>query len=328
MNSEKTNARRIRRRGIDAASELRGLLGEGALVDTGKRLATLTTWGVGGVADIFVEPHDEEGVRKVINFCEDYNLPRFVLGRGSNVLFGDEGLRGVVMRLSRGEFVTVRAEGDRIYCGAGAGLKGVVGLACNKGLTGLEYLEGIPGTVGGALRMNAGTSGRGICDVLDSLRYVDRDGEAHERGGGQLKYGYRSCDLPAGSIITSAVLRPAAGSTALIAERVEELRSRRMNSQPSGRSAGCVFKNTADDSAGRVIEECGLKGLRVGGAVLSDIHANFIINDGGANARDIIKLIKIIRDKVKYKKGIELKLEVQVVDAAGEMEGVDFEYGG
>ena len=284
-------------------------------------LAPHTTLRVGGEADCYVEPCGETDLAKVVRFCSELDVPLFLLGRGSNLLIRDGGIRGVVVSLADQAFSRIERREERLWCGAGAKLKAVAQAAREGGLGGLEFFEGIPGTVGGALRMNAGAMGAWTYEVVESVRLMDRSGRVTECGRESLEVGYRQCRELCEQIGLAALLRGRPEPRAQIEERRRGYNQRRWSSQPAAASAGCVFKNTATLPAGRLIDELGLKGCRVGGAVVSDVHANFIVNLGGATARDVLALIEIVRERVWSERGVELETEVEIVgDPAAEEE--------
>ncbi len=272
-----------------------------------------TTLRVGGPADLFVEPGSEPDLAAVLKFCAERHLPVFVLGRGSNLLVKDGGLRGAVVCLSHPEFSRVEIAGERVNCGAGAKLKAVAQEARRHALSGLEFLEGIPGSVGGALRMNAGAMGGAIFECVESVRFMNGDGELLERAGPDMAATYRSCHALKQAVAISAVLKGTAGDPAVIGRRMTQFSEKRWNSQPAAPSAGCMFKNPAGIPAGKLIDELGLKGTRVGGAMVAVEHGNFIVNDGSATAADVLELIQLIRERARAERGIELEPEVQIV---------------
>ena len=201
-----------------------------------------------------------------------------------------------------------------VRAGAGLRLKNLCGLAAKAGLGGFEFLEGIPGSVGGALRMNAGAMGAWLFDVVESVRFMSRDGEIFSRRREELSVGYRCCRELADAIALETVLRPvAAEEVVAIQARMEAYRGKRQASQPREASAGCVFKNPEGDAAGRLIDECGLKGLRVGDAEVSRVHGNFIVNHGAARAADVLALIREVRGRVQAARGVTLEPEVLLV---------------
>ena len=276
-------------------------------------LAKHTTLRVGGLADVFVEPASEQDLAAVLAGCQERGLRFFVLGRGSNLLVKDSGFRGVVVHLANAHFSRIEVAGERLRCGAGAKLKAVAVEAKRNSLTRLEFLEGIPGSVGGALRMNAGAMGSSIFDVVESVRLMGFDGAVYERSAQELASAYRGCPALKTHIALAAVLVGQPSSRETIEQRMNEYSRKRWNSQPAAPSAGCIFKNLASIPAGRLIDELGLKGTRVGGAVVSAEHGNFIVNTGAATARDILDLIEIIRRRARAERGINLETEVEIV---------------
>ena len=236
-----------------------------------------------------------------------------MLGRGSNLLIRDGGVRGVVICLAHPCFSRVEVIGETLHCGAGAKLKTVAVEARRQGLTGLEFLEGIPGSVGGAMRMNAGAMGSWLFDVVERIRFMDFAGQAHERDAGEVNVEYRGCPLFKNHIALSAVLKGQLAEKEAIRQRMDQFSRKRWESQPSQPSAGCTFKNPKTIPAGKLIDELDLKGSRVGGAVVSDVHANFIVNAGTATALDVLNLIDIIKQRAKSTRGIELETEVEII---------------
>ncbi len=276
-------------------------------------LAKRTTLRVGGIADAYVEPVSESELAVVLRFCSQHGLTFFLLGRGSNLLVKDGGIRGVVICLAQPAFSQVQVAGDRLRCGAGARLKTVAAEAKRAGLTRLEFLEGIPGSVGGALRMNAGAMGQWTYDVVETVRFMDCRGQVHERKAADIPVQYRGCPLFRDHLALAAVLRGEPAARARIAERAEAFNQKRWASQPSVASAGCIFKNPESIPAGKLIDELGLKGTRIGGAAVSEVHANFIVNEDSATAADVLRLIELIQDQARTRRGIELETEVEIV---------------
>jgi UDP-N-acetylenolpyruvoylglucosamine reductase len=296
-----------------SADELAGRLSREAVVRRDEPLARRTTLRVGGPADIYVEPASEDDLVAVLRFCGEHKLPWFVLGRGSNLLVKDGGFRGVVICLAHPYFSRIEADGERLRCGAGAKLKAVAVEAKRRALAGLEFLEGIPGSVGGALRMNAGAMGGATFDVVESVRLMDATGRIEELPAREMAPKYRSCALLKDRIALGAVLRGQPGVREEIEGRMNEFSRKRWGSQPAAPSAGCMFKNPLTIPAGKLVDELGLKGTRVGGAVVSTEHGNFIVNDGTASARDVLELIELIRRRAREARAIELEIEVEVV---------------
>ena len=297
-------------------SELKSALSPDAVLRTDERLASRTTLRVGGNADFYAEPASEADLTRLLQVCEKTPLPFFILGRGSNLLIRDGGIRGLVICLANPHFNRIEITGYRLHCGAGAKLKQVSVLAKQSQLTGLEFLEGIPGTVGGALRMNAGAMGGWMFDVVESVRYMDYSGQAHEEPAAQVKVEYRCCPLFKENIALGAVLKGHPASREVVEKRMKTFSQKRWDSQPAAPSAGCIFKNPGTIPAGKLIDELGLKGTKIGGAAVSEEHGNFIINGGSATARDVLELIEVIRQKARSERGIELETEVEIVGEA------------
>ncbi len=298
------------------AGQLAQRLSPAAVVRADEPLAKRTTLRVGGPADLYVEPALEADLAGVLQFCRERRLPFFVLGRGSNVLIRDGGFRGVVVCLVQLGFSRIEVTGQKLHCGSGAKLKAVVMTAKKWGLGGLEFLEGIPGTVGGALRMNAGAMGGATFEVVESVRLMDFDGKVYERKAGEVPVSYRSCAMLRTHIALSAVLRGEPAAREAIEQRLNEFSQKRWKVQPAAASAGCIFKNPASIPAGKLIDELGLKGRRVGGAYVSDEHGNFIVNDGTATAQDVLELVDSIRKQARAERGIELETEVEIIGNA------------
>jgi len=295
------------------AADIAELVSPATLIRAHEPLAKRTTLRVGGPADVYVEPATEEDLAAVLNFCRGRGLPFFVLGRGSNLLVRDGGFRGVVICLAQPYFSRIEISGEHLLCGAGAKLKNVAVEAKRSGLSGLEFLEGIPGNVGGALRMNAGAMGNETFNLVESVRLMDRAGEIHERSGHEMAATYRSCAILKTHIALSATFHAKPASRADIEERMKLFSEKRWATQPAAPSAGCMFKNPPPIPAGRLIDELGLKGLRVGGAVVSTEHGNFLVNEGNATAHDVLELIAVVKQRAKLERGIELHTEVEII---------------
>jgi UDP-N-acetylenolpyruvoylglucosamine reductase len=276
-------------------------------------LAKKTTLRVGGPADYYFEPASEAELAAVLEVCARHQIRFVILGRGSNLLINDGGIRGVVISLVHPYFSRVEIADDRLHCGAGAKLKTVAVEAKRNGLTGLEFLEGIPGSVGGALRMNAGAMGSWMFDAVETIRFMDYAGRTHERKASEVNVEYRGCPLFRNHIALGAVLKGQSASREAVEQRMQSFSRKRWTSQPAAASAGCIFKNPASIPAGKLIEELGLKGTRIGGAVVSDVHGNFIVNEGHATAKDVLTLIEVIRQRARAVRGIELETEVEII---------------
>jgi len=293
----------------------------GAAVGFDVSMADFCTLKAGGRAAAFIEIGDLNQLSALLGFCRKEGICRRIIGRGSNILVTDAGFPGVLVRLT-GEFRTVRKvdEPDLSVVTAGGGclLAELLGYCRRHGLGGLEFLTGIPGGVGGAVRMNAGAFGHSLGELLERVVIVGPDGEAQEIMSGEWSCGYRrfeidGCDMNS-VVILAAAVELQKTDPAQIRKTMEKYRSLRRQKQPPALpSAGSFFKNPAGDSAGRLIEICGLKGLGVGGALVSPAHANFIVNTGTATATDIINLMHRIQEKVEAETGISLEPEVHII---------------
>lgn len=293
--------------------ELQSLLTLGTFLQKDEPLSKRTTLRVGGPADIYIEPQTDDDLSKVVRFCQEHSVPFFVLGRGSNLLIRDGGIRGVVICLAHPHFSRVEVVGDRIHCGAGARLKFISIEARRNNLSGFEFLEGIPGSVGGALRMNAGAMGGTTFDVVEKVRFMDFAGQVIEKVGFEVPVKYRSCPMLREHIALGAVLKGEMVPAEIIADKMKSYSTRRWDTQPAAPSAGCIFKNPVSVPAGKLVDELGLKGTRVGAAVVSDVHGNFIVNDGDATAKDVLDLIEVIKQHARTGRAIELETEVEIV---------------
>ena len=297
----------------DFADEIAVRVSSATVIRRDEPLAKHTTLRVGGPADVYVEPASEADLAAVVKFCGARGVPFFVIGRGSNLLVRDGGFRGAVVCLSQADFSKIEFDGERLRCGAGAKLKSVAVESRRHGLSGLEFLEGIPGSVGGALRMYAGAMGGATFDVVESVRLMDFDGNVRELAPGEMSVAYRGCATLKNHIALGAVFWGRPDSPESIAQRMSAFSQKRWSSQPAAPSAGCAFKNPPSIPAGKLIDELGLKGARVGDAVVSWEHGNFIVNDGNATARDVLDLIEILKAKAKAERGIELQTEVEII---------------
>lgn len=297
----------------EMADELTNRVSPETVIRRNEPLAKRTTLRVGGPADCYVEPASEPDLASVLTFCSERSLPFFVLGRGSNLLVRDGGFRGVVICLAHPNFSRIEIVGERLTCGAGARLKNVAVEAKRNGLAGLEFLEGIPGSIGGALRMNAGAMNGATFDAVEQVRVMDFAGKIFELTPREMTVEYRSCATLKTHIALSAALKAKPDSTESIAQRMSAYSQKRWSSQPAAPSAGCMFKNTASIPAGKLIDELGLKGASVGGARVSQEHGNFIVNDGTATARDVLQLIDLLKQRAHSERGVELHTEVQIV---------------
>ena len=302
------------------AADLRSKLAPETKVVREEPLATKTTMRVGGAARVYVEPVDLSDLQSVLAETAQRGLSPVILGRGSNLIVPDGGVNGVVISLRRTAWETFAVLPDgRVRVGAGLRLKNLCGLAAKAGLSGFEFLEGIPGNVGGALRMNAGAMGGWMFDVVAEVELLTYAGERRIYPNSELHYGYRHCLELKDSIAVSAVLKPQAVSESeKVGRQIDVYRGKRQESQPREPSAGCIFKNPEGDSAGRLIEVCGLKGERVGDAEVSAVHGNFIVNRGQAKSAEVVTLVRRVRGRVKAQTGIDLEPEVLLYGAQWE----------
>ncbi len=272
-----------------------------------------TTMKLGGPAQYWIEPQTVAGLSRVIAHCRERGIATRVLGRGSNLLIRDGGIKGAVIHPEGGEFDEVKIEGDTITAGAGVKFKRLAAAARMAGLGGFEWMEGIPGSVGGGIRMNAGAMGAETFDQVVSVRYLDVAGQVHEKTRDQITAKYRNVPEFMEHICVSATFRGMPATVAEIDAKLAESMEKRKTSQPIAASAGCIFKNPATCPAGKLIQELGLKGTRVGGAVISEVHGNFIVNDGGAKARDVLELIELVQRTAREQRGIGIETEVQII---------------
>lgn len=281
-----------------------------------------STFGVGGSARVMIQPESDEELGQVIAICHRLGLRYYLLGAGSNILFLDEGFDGVVVKLGR-HFRSIEPQGNEVIrAGAAAPVAQVLEMALELELGGLEGLAGIPGTLGGALWMNAGSFGQSIGPSVFRVTYVDVQGQISVVSGEDLEFSYRSLKgLPPGAVIMGAELKLAAGEGSALKAVVRSRLEQRAERHPRGvRCAGSVFKNPPEMPAGRIIEECGFKGVSVGGARVSEMHANFIINpEGRALSSDIINLMHKIVDGVRQARGLTLEPEIKIVGPQGEV---------
>jgi len=294
---------------------LRAALGSRLRVD--EPLARHTSMRVGGPADVLAMPESAAELAKILAGAAGSGVRVTLLGGGSNVLVGDGGIRGVVVKLGRG-FSTIDwsdgPAGPRVRAGAAVRLGKLARAAVTRGLAGLEYAEGIPGTVGGALFMNAGAYGGDLSGVVDAVEGAMPDGECVELRGPALRFRYRRAEVPRGFVVTAVVFALTREDAGAVRVRMNEARRRRLAGQPQGNpSAGSIFKNPGGDFAGRLIEGAGLKGARAGRARISDRHANFIVNEGGARAADVKALMDVAQREVWERSGVWLEPEVQLV---------------
>ena len=298
------------------AEKIKEIIGDHGDVRLYEPLAKHTTLRVGGPAQFWVEPRDHKSFAQLIQFCRIENLPLFVIGRGSNLLVRDGGIRGVVVHPAGGEFDKIDIQGNEITAGVGAKLKEIAYAARAVNLGGLEWMEGIPAAVGGALRMNAGAMGGQTFDHITCIRYLDREGNLHTKKREELEVHYREFPLLKDNFAVSATFRAAPAGREQIEAKLHQSQEKRRTTQPIAKSAGCIFKNPETCPAGKLVDELGLKNSNVGKARVSDVHGNFIVNEGGATATDVLELIDQIKKAARTKRGIELETEVQIVGEA------------
>ena len=286
----------------------------GEAVSFDEPMARHTLYKIGGPADVFVHATRLGLLRSAVQFAAEHALALHVIGHGSNLLVPDDGVRGLVVRAA---LTTAHVEGTALTVGAGVALPQAAALAAKHALGGLEFAVGIPGTVGGALVMNAGCHGREIGELVEQVDVVARDGEVRTLARDECRFAYRTSNLrEQGVAIAGATLRLVPDDAAAIEQRMGEHRAWRADTQPHGRpNAGCVFKNPPGDAAGRLIDKAGCKGLGVGGAEVSTVHANFIINRDGATYADVTRLIETVRERVAAQFGIRLELELIILGA-------------
>ena len=299
------------------AEKLKEIVGEDGDVRLYEPLSKHTTLRVGSPAQFWVEPRNEAALGELIRFCRRENLPLFIIGRGSNLLVRDGGIRGVVVHPSGGDFDKIDIHGNEITAGVGAKLKEIAYAARAADLGELEWMEGIPGAVGGALRMNAGAMGAQTFEKVVRVRYLDPKGNGHDKNRDELEVHYRHFPLLEQNFAVSATFRGTPAAREQIESRLHESQEKRRTTQPIAKSAGCIFKNPDKCPAGKLVDELGLKNSAVGKARVSEVHGNFIVNDGGATATEMLELIDRIKQAAKTKRGIELETEVQIVGEPG-----------
>jgi UDP-N-acetylmuramate--L-alanine ligase/UDP-N-acetylenolpyruvoylglucosamine reductase len=295
------------------AEKLKAIVGEQGEVRLYEPLSKHTTLRVGGPAQFWVEPSNESAFAELIRSCRREGLPLFVIGRGSNLLVRDGGIRGVVVHPRGGDFDKIEIDGNEITAGVGAKLKEVAYAGKAAGIGGLEWMEGIPGAVGGGLRMNAGAMGAQTFENVVRVRYLDVEGNPHTKTRDELEVHYRSFPLLENNFAVSAVFRGQPAPAEQIARKLHASQEKRRTSQPIAKSAGCIFKNPQNCPAGQLVEELGLKNSGIGKARVSEVHGNFIVNDGGATAAEMLELIEKIKTVARAQRGIELETEVQIV---------------
>lgn len=282
------------------------------IVETNHPLAKHTWYGLGGPVDYFIRPKNVKQLKEVVRRCTESKIPIYVLGFGSNLLISDQGLRAAVIKLEADAFTQVIFDEQKVTVGAGADLSKLVLTCVQKGFSGIECLTGIPGSIGGAVRMNAGGRFGDIGSVIEHVTVMDINGNIFEKKKPELVFDYRSTNITA-KFILGAHLELSGADPEQIMRTVKEIWIYKKNSQPlNTRNCGCIFKNPAGASAGALIDKAGLKGLRIGGAAISEKHANFIVAEDGCTSKDVLKLIDTVKQKIKEQSGIDLELEIKI----------------
>jgi UDP-N-acetylmuramate dehydrogenase len=284
------------------------------IVETDYPLARRTWYGLGGQADYFIKPKTVEQLKDVVRRCNENNIRIYVMGFGSNLLISDKGLRAAVIKLEDEQFAQIEFDGEEVTAWAGAELSKLVLTCVEKGLSGIEALTGIPGSVGGAVKMNAGGNFGDFGAAVESVTLMDGEGNVFEKSKPELAFDYRRTNITA-KFILNARLKLNAADSEQIMRTVKEIWIYKKNNQPlNTKNSGCIFKNPRGVSAGALIDRAGLKGLQIGGAVVSEKHANFIIAEKGCTSRDVMRLIEAIKQRVKEQFDTELELEIEVWD--------------
>ena len=303
-------------RDLKVVEALNALLKEqgGGEVKLYEPMANHTTMLIGGPAQYWIEPKTVTGFQEVVRYLRANSIPIRVIGRGSNLLVRDGGIRGAVIHPSKGEFAEVQVSGNRITAGAGVRFKKIASAAQAAGLGGFEWMEGIPGNLGGCLRMNAGAMGAQTFDQVISVRFIDASGELREKSREEIRAYYRNVPEFDFHFAVSAVLEGKPTPAEEIEKKMKASHAKRRDSQPIAASAGCIFKNPSTETpAGMLVDQLGFKGESHGGALVSQVHGNFIVNQGGASARDVLDMISDIKQSALTERGITLETEVQII---------------
>jgi UDP-N-acetylmuramate dehydrogenase len=293
--------------------ELKSIAGRDVCFDRPLRL--YTTFRIGGNAAALLRARTLESLKRVIAYIADHDVPWLMIGKGSNLLISDQGFDGVVIKLMDELASPAFSQGKhQLVVGGGTPNRHLLGYCVKNGLGGLEFLAGIPGTSGGAVVMNAGALGSETGEFVDRVEVMMNTGKVEEITAGELEFGYRKSKIPYGAIVTKIYYKVRSENPSRVAEMISENIAVRRRVQPHGLpSAGSVFKNPEGDYAGRLIEMAGLKGKRIGGALISPVNANWIVNTGDATAADILELMEFARDAVRRRSGIELVSEIQTI---------------
>ena len=282
------------------------------IVETDYRLAKRTWYGLGGPADYFLRPKTIEQLKKALKRCSENDIRVYVMGLGSNLLISDDGLRAAVIKLEADQFTQIQFDGEEVTAWAGTELSKLVLTCVEKGLSGIEALTGIPGSIGGAVKMNAGGSFGDIGAAVETVTLMDSEGKVFKKSKPELIFDYRRTNITA-KFILNAQMKLATADPEQIMRRVKEIWIYKKNNQPlNTKNSGCIFKNPRGVPAGALIDRAGLKGLQIGGAVVSEKHANFIIAQKGCRSRDVVRLIDAIKQRVKEQFDIELELEIEI----------------
>lgn len=297
----------------DFLAKLRQAAGD-SLLRQAEPMKNHTTFRIGGPAGYFVSPAGEQELAKIIRLCREEEMPYYILGNGSNLLVSDQGYRGVMILMGEG-FSGLKKNKSEYTAGSGMLLSRIAREALEDSLTGFEFAAGIPGTLGGAVVMNAGAYGREMKDVIQKARVMTVEGEIIELSAAELKLGYRSSCIPQNRyIVLSATLQLEAGMKEQIREQMDDLAARRREKQPlEYPSAGSTFKRPAGYFAGKLIEDAGLRGFRVGGAQISEKHCGFVVNRGQATAEEVRSLCRQVSQRVKETAGVDLETEIRMI---------------
>jgi UDP-N-acetylmuramate dehydrogenase len=282
------------------------------IVETKHPLAKETWYGLGGPADYFIKPENTDQLAQVVKRCNENRVPIYVLGYGSNLLVSDQGVRGAVIQLKADNFSQISFVKEQVIAGAGVELSRLLLTCAKKGLSGLEALTGIPGSIGGAVKMNSGGNFGDIGTVVESVNLIDKNGKVSEKKKPDLQFDYRQTNISA-KFILEARINMTPGDPEQITKTIKENWVYKKNNQPlNTTNAGCIFKNPRGLSAGAMIDRAGLKGTKIGGAIISEKHANFFIAQKGCASQDILRLIDIAKEKVLKQFNVELELEIEI----------------
>ncbi len=297
---------------FETAANINKIPGVIAAVD--EPMSRHTSFRIGGPADVFARPGSIDGLKEILRICREDGIPVMVMGNGTNLIVRDKGIRGVVIQLTD-NMCGYEVNGEEVSAQAGILISRLSKIALEHGLAGLEFAEGIPGTLGGAVTMNAGAYDGDMSMIVKCSEFLGSDGQIHMIDNSMHCFGKRSSIFQCnGGVVLRSVISLKKGEREKIKERMDDYHARRSEKQPLDMpSAGSIFKRPEGHFAGRLVQDCGLKGYRIGGAEVSGLHCGFIVNSGGATAHDVISLIKHIQDMVSEKFGVELQTEVKIV---------------